>query len=167
MTKNKLKSPFYLSRDTQTRPIIGITDIVMGRALTVGHTEYPAGTDLESVLNKGDQRNYKVYTALLTQSSTSAPVATILENTLGNVVWGYTSAGVYTATLVGAFPAATTYYTKILDVVEGEVNLEGVLKANRTSNDVITIYTDATNGLLSATPIEIRSFIVIDDINGG
>ena len=31
----------------------------------------------------GDSRPYKVYTALLTQSSTDAPVATVLENTLG------------------------------------------------------------------------------------
>lgn len=35
-----------------------------------------------------DSRPYKVYTALLSQSGTSAPVATVLENTLGvDVVW--------------------------------------------------------------------------------
>lgn len=43
---------------------------------------------------------YKVYTALLTQSGTDAPVATVLENTLGTTVaWGYNNAGVYIATL--------------------------------------------------------------------
>ena len=41
---------------------------------------------------------YKVYTALLTQSGTDAPVATVLENTLGyNITWGYSNVGVYTA----------------------------------------------------------------------
>ena len=47
----------------------------------------------------GDSRPYKVYTALLTQSGTDAPVATVLENTLGgDVVWEYTNIGNYTAT---------------------------------------------------------------------
>ena len=51
----------------------------------------------------------KVYKALLTQSSTNAPVATVLENTLGGtVVWTRTDVGEYEATLVGAFPIAKT-----------------------------------------------------------
>lgn len=53
---------------------------------------------------------YKVYTALLTQSGTSAPTATVLENTLGGtVVWSYNSAGDYTATLSGAFTSNKTW----------------------------------------------------------
>ena len=45
-----------------------------------------------------DPRPYKVYTALLTQSGTDAPVATVLENTLGGeVVWGRGAIGIYTA----------------------------------------------------------------------
>jgi len=48
----------------------------------------------------------KVYRALLTQSGTSAPTATVLENTLGGtVVWTRSLAGVYIGTLSGAFPA--------------------------------------------------------------
>lgn len=40
--------------------------------------------------------NYKVYTALLTQKGTDAPVATVLENTLGfTPIYTYSSAGVY------------------------------------------------------------------------
>lgn len=166
---NILKAPFFLDRsaDTQNRNIIVIDDIAGGRAITMGYTEYPTGTSLEHILTVGDPRNHKVYTALLTQTSTSAPTAVVLENTIGDITWGYTSAGVYTATLTGAFPAATTFVTPILGVVEGEVNLEGVLRAVRTSDNVITVYTDATNALLSATPIEIRTYIVIDDIAGG
>lgn len=38
----------------------------------------------------------KVYVALLSQSGTDAPVATVLKNTLGGeVVWSYTFAGTY------------------------------------------------------------------------
>lgn len=47
-----------------------------------------------------DSRPYKVYTALLTQSGTDDPIATVLENTLGGpVTWSYESAGDYMATL--------------------------------------------------------------------
>ena len=40
--------------------------------------------------------NYKTYSALFTQSGTSVPVITILENTLGlTLTWGRSSAGNY------------------------------------------------------------------------
>lgn len=48
-------------------------------------------------------RPYKVYTALLTQTGTDAPVATVLENTIGDIVWTRDGAGRYQGTLVGAF----------------------------------------------------------------
>lgn len=38
---------------------------------------------------------YKVYTALLTQSGTDAPVATVLENTLGDISFSYDTVGSY------------------------------------------------------------------------
>lgn len=51
-----------------------------------------------------DGRPYKVYTALLTQTGTSAPTAVVLENTLGGVpVWTRTGAGIYRCTLASAF----------------------------------------------------------------
>jgi len=56
-------------------------------------------------------RPYKVYTALLTQSGTNAPVATVLQNTLsGTITWSYSSVGTYQATLVGAFPSSKTFF---------------------------------------------------------
>lgn len=51
-------------------------------------------------------RPYKVYTALLTQSGTSAPTVTVLENTLaGSITWARTASGQFTGTLSGAFTA--------------------------------------------------------------
>jgi hypothetical protein len=51
----------------------------------------------------------KKYVALLTQTGTSAPVATVLENSLGGtVVWTRSVAGYYVATLNGAFPSDKT-----------------------------------------------------------
>jgi hypothetical protein len=47
----------------------------------------------------------KIYRALLTQTGTDAPVATVLENSLGGaVVWSYDNPGLYSGTLLGAFP---------------------------------------------------------------
>jgi phage gp36-like protein len=45
----------------------------------------------------------KVYIATLTQTSTNAPVATELVNSLGALVWTRSSAGVYIGTLASAF----------------------------------------------------------------
>lgn len=57
-----------------------------------------------------DSRPYKVYTALLTQNGTDAPVATVLENTLGgDIVWSYDDAGSYEGTLNGAFTSNKTF----------------------------------------------------------
>lgn len=51
-------------------------------------------TELEN--NPVDSRPYKVYTAILFQNGTDAPVAKVLESTLSNAVsWVRTEAGVY------------------------------------------------------------------------
>lgn len=61
-------------------------------------------TGVKNNINTGGS-SYLVYTALLTQTGTSAPVATVLENTLGGtVVWTRESAANYIGTLAGAFP---------------------------------------------------------------
>lgn len=53
----------------------------------------------------------KVYRVLLNQAGTAAPVATILENTLGATpVWAHAGTGYYTITLNGAFPLAKTFF---------------------------------------------------------
>lgn len=50
---------------------------------------------------KGYSLPYKVYTALLTQTGVNAPIASVLQNTLGNIIWSYYSVGQYRATLTG------------------------------------------------------------------
>lgn len=51
---------------------------------------------------------YKVYTAFLNQKGTSAPIATVLKNTIGAIVWTRSNTGYYLATLFGAFPTNKT-----------------------------------------------------------
>ena len=64
---------------------------------------------------------YKVYTALLTQTGTNAPVATVLENTLGGtIVWTYNTTGQYVGTLSNAFPVNKTFA-----VIQNNANQSG------------------------------------------
>jgi len=52
---------------------------------------------------------YYKYVALLTQTDTTAPIATVLENTIGNIVWSYGSVGNYYADLPNAFTVNKTF----------------------------------------------------------
>lgn len=65
--------------------------------------------NLAWVNQQGSSVVYKKYVALLTQSGTDAPIATILENTIGAIVWTRGSLGDYIGTLAGAFPQNKTF----------------------------------------------------------
>lgn len=53
---------------------------------------------------------YKSYSAVLTQASTSAPTASVLQNELSDaIVWTRTGTGVYVGTLTGAFVTGKTF----------------------------------------------------------
>ena len=100
----------------------------------------------------------KTYRALVSQATTAAPTATVLENSLGGtVVWARGSAGTYTATLTGAFTSAKTFIMQ-----PGESGTIAAIKniiAVRTSADVITVTTGAGGALedsvLSSFPVTI------------
>lgn len=100
----------------------------------------------------------KIYRALVTQATTAAPSATVLENGLGGtVVWARSSTGTYTATLTGAFTADKTFIMQ-----PGEAGTIAAIKnviASRTSANVVTVTTGAggtlEDSVLSAFPIEI------------
>ena len=55
--------------------------------------------------------NYKVYTALLTQSGTGAPVVIVLENTIGNIWFTYEDVGIYYINSSGLFTENKTFNT--------------------------------------------------------
>lgn len=54
-------------------------------------------------------RPYRVYSALLSQSLENPPVATVLENTIGDINWEYFSVGMYRANLTGEFTIDKTF----------------------------------------------------------
>jgi hypothetical protein len=56
----------------------------------------------------------KKYVAILNQTGTNAPTATILENTLGfTPVWSYISPGIYHLTYTGGFPTRSKTFIVI------------------------------------------------------
>jgi lysophospholipase L1-like esterase len=109
-----------------------------------------------------------IYTALLNQSSTSAPSATVLgSNTIGSIVWARISAGLYTGTLSGAFVSGKTFLVFHPIHVPGATSSDNYISVARTSANAITITTDSgdisaglspTDGLLTDYSIEIRVY---------
>lgn len=106
-------------------------------------------------------RPYKVYTALLNQTGTSAPTVTILENTLGvNITWSYNSTGNY----YGARSAGTWTNLKTWTVGSfgdiGGTGLTTTIKVNNTA--IVEVNTlnsgSSANGLMSRYSIEIREY---------
>lgn len=119
-----------------------------------------------------ENMNYLVYTATLTQSGTSAPVATVFENTLlGTIAWSYNSAGSYDGTLSGAFTAGKTYFPVLpfgtsIFAVSGSSNFQQVT-IEYVSTNVVRILTKqgtsgaptGTDGVLIGYPVEIRVYL--------
>ena len=106
----------------------------------------------------------KKYVALLSQSGTSAPVATVLENSLGGtVVWSRAGEGEYKATLAGAFPAGKTVLLaqpggdyNLIDA--GFINYFYWLSANEL--EIVVRNNEAANsdGELKSAAVEIRVY---------
>jgi len=114
----------------------------------------------------------KVYVALLTQTGTDAPVATVLKNTLGGeVVWTYDSVGQYNGTLTDAFPINKTNLTQDGDKCifnrliynDGAGNDTRGFIIFRADDNMVVIKTTSEpevfiDDILSSTFIEIRVY---------
>jgi hypothetical protein len=85
-----------------------------------------------------------VYDAVLTQTGTSAPVATVAQKTIvGTFTWARTSAGLYTLTSTG-----TPFTANKTQIFMGAAGINGAFPAQqgglfyrRTSTTVITVET--------------------------
>lgn len=105
----------------------------------------------------------KVYTALLTQTGTAAPVATVLENTLGGTpVWTRGGNGTFTITLSGAFPVdkTVTFLTVHNNDADGRIvqqmNYAGAPNANARGFVIANASTNAAaDGLAALSCIRI------------
>lgn len=111
--------------------------------------------------------NYKRYVALVSQSGTDAPTATVLENTFNMTpVWSYATDGSYNLTITNAFPSASKVFVLVsdgryanFDATYIAVTVVGVWATSSIINFQTTL-TGAvpSNGLLSNTSIEVRVY---------
>ena len=139
-------------------------DYVIGTKIPPADTDEKPTTNNFSVASIASFANsyslgYTVYTAALIQTGTSAPVATVLQNTTGGTfTWSRTSSGQYKATISGITLPANKVV--IFENATGDLNLGGKI----TSSTVIDIdqfssggggYSD---GMLAGTSIEIRIY---------
>jgi hypothetical protein len=89
--------------------------------------------------------------------NSGAPVATVLENTIGNIWFTYQDSGLYYIVSSNLFPEDKTWYTTGIVIAQ---NANGLL-AWRTT-DYFRLFTfvdgDPANDVLSFTPIEIRVY---------
>jgi hypothetical protein len=108
------------------------------------------------------KRPYKVWSGFLTQSGANASVATVLENSIGSIVWSYAGTGWYKATLTGAFTSGKTVILSSPGTVYGDSYT--IILADWGSANYIDIYTKGSydhsyyNGILTGTSIEIRVY---------
>lgn len=105
---------------------------------------------------------YKVYTALLSQSGTNAPTAIVLENTLGvDVSFTYFLAGNYYINAIGAFTIGKTcvimgqsiYATSAYIVIPSLPNIDQVqIRVTKVTDNT------SSDNKLTNFPIEIRVY---------
>ena len=110
---------------------------------------------VKDVVNAG--LGYTVYTALLTQTGTAAPVATILKNNTGaTFTWARTGSGTYTITASGN---AFTNNKTIVFMNLGEYAGGGIPRSvwARTSDTVVTITTGG-DGRITNGSFEVRIY---------
>jgi hypothetical protein len=103
---------------------------------------------------------YKKYIALMEQLGTAAPVAYILENTIGDIVWTRSAIGNYIGTLTGQFLQPKTF---VLFQNNYNIGSDFVSSVFRFNDDQIRIYTrdslgNGTDNALKYTSIEIRVY---------
>jgi hypothetical protein len=104
---------------------------------------------------------YKSYVATIHQSGSSAPVATIIDNDIGNIVWTRTGPGVYVATLSGAFTSGK-FFINCPSITPAALGFIGVNPINPHSFNLLT-YDFAGNqadGIISSlgVPLEVRVY---------
>ena len=134
-------------------PVVG--DCLVGtQKTTSGNQTNPTKNfTVGDVVNAG--LGYTVYTALLTQTGTAAPVATILKNNTGaTFTWARTSSGTYTIT------ASSNVFTSNKTLVFynlGEYTFSVGQSWVRTSDTVITI-SPSGDGRITNGSFEIRVY---------
>jgi hypothetical protein len=103
---------------------------------------------------------YKVYTALLERTGATAPTATILENTLGTITFGYTGPGNYPILSSSLFTLNKTFIQLQKQAAGLSGNTLGTLITSTSSISIIQSTTAGPNDADWVFPVcvEIRVY---------
>ena len=148
-------SNISITSSTGVTVLAGISNVSVTNSsgITISESNVTYNNGIKSYNNL----TYKKYIALLKQTGTTAPVATIIENTLTDLItWTYNGVGNYTGTLTSEF---TQYKTLIFH----NNTAQGFTYVNWQNEDEIDVETwDTTgasaNGQLDYMTIEIRVY---------
>jgi hypothetical protein len=150
---------------------IKVTDLPVLGAAAADDVLYivDTSTNTSKQIEVEDFVGYKVYTALLTQSGTDAPVATVLKNTIGTITLSYSEEGGYLINCVGNLFTADKTVVFCSSIVLGDASAtdfkylysfprtEGSVGLNLFKIDFGTPEYITTDGFTTAS-IEIRVY---------
>jgi hypothetical protein len=103
---------------------------------------------------------YKKYVATISQTGTADPTVTVLENTIGDIVWTRVGVGVYQGVLLGAFPDQDKTYLLINQNTQSGGQINYINWFDVDTIEISTLDTTFTpdDSLLLNTTIEIRTY---------
>ena len=131
-------------------------DILIGT--DVNSSDVTKNFSIGSIVNlvENGGRPYKSYTALLTQSGTSAPVATVLENTVGTITITRSGTGEYTITSSGLFTLNKTTFD--ITPIQGFIKQSALSSINTIVFETRDTSNATSDGLLASKKLEIRVY---------
>ena len=104
--------------------------------------------------NTTSETGYKSYVALLEQTGTSDPVVTVLENSIGDIVWTRFASGIFNGTLANVFTADKTWCS----ITVPTNAYSGTVACGRSTDSIVkAYYTDGVGSSLTVQ-VEIRVY---------
>ena len=153
------ESPIIYLTDTQSSYFIDDIDSKLERI----NSETIAIITMDDLISLSsgtgrDSRPYKVYTALLSQSGTNAPVATVLENTLGDIVWSRDREGEFYADITGNLFTSNKTFTTVTNIELSTLQFISIQSENQIYIEQVDSETLAYIDNMYKIPVEIRVY---------
>lgn len=121
--------------------------VIRNEQTAKANTADRVGEILEDIIDSKLNASYKVYAALFNQGSIYPPTVTVLENTIGNIVWTYGDGpGYYYGTLNGAFVGT-------VPTIIGAMPFEGSVAFNEAWGSYYGVYKISDNQIRLETGI--------------
>jgi len=155
--------PFGVAGDGE-QIVLGITYEITDNPNNNDLTIYGAPNNNVGTFFVANQTTNLPYTnSLQLLGNTGAPVVTVLENTIGNIWFGYDTIGFYTISSNGLFSDDKTFFISALGPNGGDYQTPALLMLYRNDINTVQLITSNVNGnalndCMLKTSIEIRVY---------